>query len=117
MEIRELRYFLAVAEEGTISAAAQALHVAQPSLSRQMKDLEDSLGKTLFVRGNRRITLTEEGMILRKRTAEMLRLMEKTEQEITSSGRKLAGDIYIEAAETDAMRSMSSRARLLPLLN
>ena len=62
MEIRELQYFLAVVEEGTISGAAEALHVAQPSLSRQMRELEEKIGKTLFIRGNRKITLTEEGM-------------------------------------------------------
>ena len=61
MDIRTMQYFLAVIREGTISAAAESLHVAQPSLSRQMKDLEEALGVTLFERGNRKITLTEEG--------------------------------------------------------
>ena len=59
MELRLLRYFLAVAREETISGAAQALHLSQPSLSRQLTDLEAELGKQLFLRGNRRITLTE----------------------------------------------------------
>ena len=76
MDIRTMQYYLAVVREGTISAAAQALHVAQPSLSRQMKELEEELGVTLFVRGNRKITLTEEGMVLRKRAEEMVRLMQ-----------------------------------------
>ena len=66
MDIRAMQYYLAVVREGTISAAAKALHVSQPSLSRQMKELEEELGAELFVRGNRRITLTEEGMVLRK---------------------------------------------------
>lgn len=64
MEIRVLQYFLAVAREQSISAAAEALHLSQPTLSRQLKDLEDELGKPLMIRGNRRITLTEEGMLL-----------------------------------------------------
>ena len=72
MDIRTMQYYLAVVREGTISAAAQALHIAQPSLSRQMKELEDELGAPLFVRGNRKITLTEEGMVLRKRAEEIL---------------------------------------------
>ena len=71
MDIRTMQYFLAVIREGTISAAAQALHVAQPSLSRQMRELEEELGTILFVRGNRKITLTEEGMVLRKRAEEI----------------------------------------------
>ena len=75
MDIRTMQYYLAVVREGTISAAAQALHVAQPSLSRQMKELEKELGAALFVRGNRKIILTEEGMVLRKRAEEMVRLM------------------------------------------
>ena len=83
MDIRTMQYYLAVVREGTISAAAQALHVAQPSLSHQMKELEEELDATLFVRGNRKITLTEEGMVLRKRAEEMVRLMQMTEDEIS----------------------------------
>ena len=82
MEIRTMEYYLAVVREGTISAAAESLHVAQPSLSRQMKELEDELHTTLFIRGNRKITLTEEGMILRKRAEEMVRLAQMTQEEI-----------------------------------
>ena len=67
MEIRTLQYFLAVAREESISAAAESLHLSQPTLSRQLKDMEDELGKQLLIRGNRKVTLTEEGMILRKR--------------------------------------------------
>ena len=80
MEFRELQYFLVVAAEGNISAAAQKLHVAQPSLSRQMKELEQKLGKTLFYRGARKISLTEEGRILQKRATEMLQLMARTDK-------------------------------------
>ena len=67
MEIRTLQYFLTIAREESISGAAEYLHVTQPTLSRQMKELEEELGKQLFIRGKRRITLTDEGMILRKR--------------------------------------------------
>ena len=66
MEIRVLRYFLAVAREGTISGAAAALHVTQPTLSRQLMELEEELGTTLFTRGKRHISLTEEGLFLRR---------------------------------------------------
>ena len=67
MELRVLRYFLTVAREETISKAAEVLHVTQPTLSRQLMDLEEQLGKQLFIRGNRKVILTEEGMFLRKR--------------------------------------------------
>ena len=76
MDIRIMEYYLAIVREGNISAAAQALHVSQSALSRQIKDLEEELGVTLFERGSRRIKLTEEGMILRRRSEEMVRLMQ-----------------------------------------
>ncbi len=66
MELRVLQYFLAVAREQSISGAAESLHLSQPTLSRQLRDMEEELGKQLMIRGNRRITLTDEGMILRK---------------------------------------------------
>lgn len=113
MEIRELEYFLAVVREGTISAAAQSLHVAQPSLSRQMRELERKIGKKLFVRGNRSITLTEEGRILEKRANEILMLLRKTKNEIRSSQNELSGDIYIGAAETKAVRFITRAAASL----
>lgn len=113
IEFRELQSFLAVAEEGTISGAAQALHTAQPSLSRQMKELEKKLGKTLFIRGNRRITLTEEGRLLRKRAGELTRLMEKTEQEITNIDKDISGDLYIGTAETMAVHYLTKTAASL----
>ena len=72
MELRVLQYFLAVAREQSVSGAAEYLHLSQPTLSRQLKDLEEELGKQLFLRGNRKITLTEEGMILRKRAEEIV---------------------------------------------
>lgn len=104
MDIRILQYFLAVAREESISAAAETLHMTQPPLSRQLKELEEELGKQLFIRGNRQITLTTEGHLLRKRAEEMVELMEKTKAEITASGETISGDVYIGSAETDAMR-------------
>lgn len=84
MEVRELRYFLAVAREENITRAAESLHIAQPSLSKQLMELEKKLGKKLLIRGKRKITLTEEGVLLRKRAEEILELVEKTQQEISS---------------------------------
>ena len=111
MEIRVLQYFLAVAREQTISGAAEKLHLTQPTLSRQLKELEDSLGKQLFVRGSRKITLTEEGMFLRKRAEQITELAQRTENEIKNSDEMLSGDIYIGAGETDAIRKLASSAR------
>lgn len=111
MEFRVLKYFLAVAQEENISAAAERLHVTQPTLSRQLKDLEEELGKTLFIRGSRKITLTEEGMMLRKRAEEITELVQKTENEIALSDETVAGDIFIGAGETDAMRFIAQVMR------
>ena len=104
MEFRILRYFLAVAKEESISAAAEVLHISQPTLSRQLMQLEEELGKQLFIRGNRKIQLTEEGALLRKRAEEILYLVKKTENEITISDEVISGDVYIGGGETDAMR-------------
>ena len=95
MELRVLQYFLAVAKEQNISAAAQALHLTQPTLSRQLRDLEEELGKQLMIRGSRKITLTEDGMLLRKRAEEILDLVGRTEKEISQSDETISGDIYI----------------------
>lgn len=113
MELRVLQYFLAVAREQSISGAAEFLHLSQPTLSRQLKDLEEELGKQLFIRGNRKITLTEEGVLLRKRAGEILELVKKTEQEIALSDDTVAGDIYIGAGETDAIRGIAKAAQQL----
>ena len=110
MELRVLRYFLAVAREETISGAAEALHVTQPTLSRQMMELEDELGKTLFLRGKRKISLTEEGMFLRKRAQEIVSLVEKTESEFSAAEEAIGGDVYIGGGETDAMRLIARAA-------
>ncbi|MCR5772611.1 MAG: LysR family transcriptional regulator [Butyrivibrio sp.] len=104
MDIRIMQYFLAVIREGTISGAAEALHVAQPSLSRQMRELEEELGVTLFERGNRRITLTEEGLVLRKRAEEMISLMQQTEDELSQVKNNTTGTIRIGAGESWAFQ-------------
>lgn len=103
MEIRVLQYFLAIAREESISGAAEYLHITQPTLSRQMKDLEDEFGKQLFIRGNRKITLTDDGMLLRKRAEEIINLVDKTQIEMNSSDNQLNGDIYIGGGETEGL--------------
>jgi len=115
MEVRVLRYFLAVAREETISAAAESLHVTQPTLSRQLMELEEELGKTLFRRGNRKIELTDEGIILRKRAEEIVELMEKTRAEVSASGEEACGDIYIGGAETDGLRFVAKMIKELQI--
>ncbi len=113
MELRVLRYFLAVAREESITAASESLHVTQPTLSRQLMELEEELGKKLFIRGNRKITLTDEGMLLRKRAEEIVELVEKTETEIIASDEVINGDIYIGGGETDVMRILAQIAKKL----
>ena len=113
MELRVLQYFLAVAREQNISAAAQSLHLTQPTLSRQLKELEEELGKQLMVRGNRKIILTEEGMLLRKRAEEILELVNRTEQELARSDDAVSGDIYIGTGETDGVRQLARTAKQL----
>ncbi len=113
MDIRVLRYFLAVAREESITKAAEQLHMSQPPLSRQLKDLEKELGVQLLIRGSRKVTLTEQGMILRKRAEELIDLFYKTEKEVTSQGDDISGDIYIGAGETDAIRVLAKIATKL----
>ena len=113
MELRVLQYFLAVAREQSISGASESLHLSQPTLSRQLKDLEDELGKQLFIRGSRKITLTDEGLILRKRAEEILDLVKKTESEVTLSDKTISGEIHIGAGETDAVRYLAKLAHEL----
>ena len=116
MEIRVLQYFLAVAREQSISAAAASLHLSQPTLSTQLKALEEELGKQLLVRGSkgsRRVTLTEEGMLLRDRAEEILSLVRRTEREIAQSDDPVAGEVYIAAGETEGFRLAARAARRL----
>lgn len=108
MEIRVLKYFLAVSREGSITAAANSLHLTQPTLTRQLQDLEKELGQKLFVRGKYKISLTPEGMILRKRAQEIIEMVEKTEAEFRSISEIIAGDIYIGCGETDSMKHVAA---------
>lgn len=100
MELRVLRYFLTVIEEQSITHAANKLHLTQPTLSRQIKELEDELGKQLFIRGNRQITLTDDGYLLKKRAEELVELADKTLKEMTMNDQSLSGEIVIGSGET-----------------
>lgn len=107
MELRTLRYFLAVAREENMTEAANVLHVTQPTLSRQISDLERELGCVLFERTNRATMLTEDGMRLRQRAEEILGLVAQTQDELTPGARELSGNIRIGAGETHAMQAVT----------
>lgn len=113
MDIRVLQYFLAVAREESITRAAETLRMTQPPLSRQLKDLEEELGKQLLIRGSKKITLTEDGMLLRKRAEELVDLMEKTKAELASSNENINGDVYIGCGETDGISLFAETAHNL----
>lgn len=100
MEIRVLRYFLEIAREGNMSRAAEALHVSQPTLSKQMKDLEGELGKKLFRRGSTSVSLTDEGMLLRKRAEDILEMVDKTIGEFRELDNITGGEVHIGCAES-----------------
>lgn len=103
MELRLLRYFLTVAREKSFTKAARYLHVTQPTLSRQLMDLEDEVGHKLLNRETHSITLTAEGMLLRKRAEEIMAMIQKTEAELNSVGEQISGNIYIGGGESEAM--------------
>ena len=107
MELRVLRYFLTLAREESISRAAEALFITQPTLSRQLAELERELGVKLFERGKKKISLTEDGLLLRRRAEEMVDLENKVEREFRQRTETLSGIISIGAAESKA-------AELLP---
>nr|UWI50842.1 LysR family transcriptional regulator [Clostridioides difficile] len=113
MELRVLRYFLAVAKEESITSAAQSLNVTQPTLSKQLMELEGELGKKLFLRGNRKITLTEDGLFLRKRAQEIIDLADKTVTDFNNDCDDIRGTVYIGGGETDAMRFIAKTAKKL----
>lgn len=113
MELRVLRYFIAVANEQNISAAAKQLHLSQPTLSRQLKDLELELGTTLFERGNRKITLTEEGIFLFNKAKEIVELAEKTEANLKGTKEEIGGEVYIGGGETEAMQFIAKTIKAL----
>lgn len=104
MEIRVLRYFLAVAREEGINRAAEALHITQPTLSRQMVQLEEEIGVKLFHRGAKKITLTNEGILLRRRAEEILELVDRTERELGEQDELVEGRIVIGGGELAAMQ-------------
>ena len=110
MELRELKYFLAVAREQSISKAASSLFVTQPNLSRQMQNLEKEVGQRLFIRGTRKITLTEAGMLLYKRAEEIIELYNKTETELNKPITDIGGDIYIGGGESYVMGLIAKAA-------
>lgn len=107
IETRLLYYFLAVAREQNITRASELLHITQSTLSRQMMDLEEQLGKQLFIRGKRRLTLTEEGNFLRSKAQEILELMDNTETALRSDEDILSGDIRIGCGETYVMEMIA----------
>lgn len=107
MELRVLRYFLTVAREQNITRAANILHITQPTLSRQLIQLEEELHAQLFIRGKSQISLTEEGMLLRRRAEDIIDLCDKTEKEFANREETISGDIFIGSGETQAMRMMA----------
>ena len=106
MEIRVLKYFLAVAREGNITRAAEILHITQPTLSRQLMQLEDELGTALFIRGKRKVLLTETGMLLKRRAEEIIDLSKKTELEIGNQTHEVTGEIVLACGITEATKTM-----------
>lgn len=112
MELRVLVYFLTVVREKTISKAAQVLHLSQPTLSKQLKELEEELGVTLFKRGNRSITLTEDGLYLATRSKEILSLVETTTANLKMND-VISGEIAIGGGETQAFQYIATRIKQL----
>ena len=111
MEIRSLRYFLAVAREENMSRAAKLLHVTQPTLSKSLKSLEDELGKKLFTRHSFSIALTEEGVLLRNRAEDLVSMADKIEQEFLSLDDITGGDLYFGLAESWQIRHLAREIR------
>ena len=111
MELRTLQAFLAVTKEENITRAAESLHISQPYLSKQLMELENELGKKLLIRGKRKISLTEDGIILRKRAEEILALVEKTEADLSSSTPQIGGEITIGGNPTTTVLKTAARIR------
>ncbi len=107
MDIRVLKYFIAVAQEENITKAAEQLHISQPPLSRQLHDLEAELGVKLFERTNRKVILTDEGALLRQRAEEIIELVEKTKDDLNPATEEISGDIYIGSGETEGVRTLA----------
>lgn len=117
MELRVLRYFLTAVREGGVAAAAEALHLTQPTLSRQLKELEEELGAQLFVRGNKaqKLTLTDKGQLLRNRAEDLLALADKTRREMQEDESEISGTVQIGCGESDGMRLLAQAAQRLHL--
>ena len=111
MEIRTLRYFMAVAREENMTRAAEQLHVSQPTLSKALRSLEEELGKKLFTRHSFSIKLTEEGVLLRNRAEDLVGMADKIEQEFLSLDEVTGGDLYFGLAETDQIRYLAREIR------
>ena len=111
MEIRTLRYFLAVAREENMTRAAEVLHVSQPTLSKQIQALEDELGRKLFIRHSFRIELTEEGMLLRERAEDLVSMADKITGEFAALGDITGGDVYLGLAESYQIRYLARQIR------
>lgn len=115
MDVRVLKYFLAVVRKGNIIGAAESLHITQPTLSRQLIELEEELGKKLFIRGSRKISLTDEGLLLYKRAEEITELIDKTKFEIIGSDDIIDGNIYIGAGESESIRFLAQTIKELQI--
>lgn len=113
MELRVLRYFLAVAREGSFTKASNVLHVTQPALSKQIMDLEGELDCKLFVRGSHSVRLTEDGFLLKRRAEEILEIEERTISEFTRNRSDVSGEIYIGAGETNGIKAVAEVAKQL----
>ena len=111
MEIRVLRYFLTVVREENITRAAEVLHITQPTLSRQLAQLETQMGVKLFLRGTRKIVLTDEGLLLRRRAEEILELVDKTEHELTGQDGKIEGTVSIGCGDLKAVEELAELIR------
>lgn len=107
MELRLLEYFLITAREQSMNRAAQVIHISQPSLSRQIVQLEKELGVTLFVRSNHGISLSDEGILLEKRARQILDLVDKTQEELQDNESQMEGTIGIGCGEVNAMQEVS----------
>lgn len=111
MEIRVLRYFLAVVREESITKAAELLHITQPTLSRQLAQMEEEMGIKLFDRGTRKIVLTNEGMLLRRRAEEILELVDKTERELVEQDEMVEGTVSLGCGDLAAVQVMPDLIR------
>ena len=113
MELRVLRYFLAVAREGSFTKASNLLHLSQPALSKQIMDLERELDCKLFVRGSHSVRLSEDGLLLKRRAEEIIEIAERTRSEFSHKRDNISGEIYIGAGETNGIKAVADVANEL----